>query len=242
MDQVENFGAIAKNSVGKSMIYQLYKTNKTPLKLSNNVEKFLNGLTSNDLNKSNNAFLDIHGRIVATFDQVWTGDDEMIICIEAPFVDEFLKHVEKYVMLSKVKIERLSHYVYFDLDANQNRTSGGRLGQKQGQLVITEDDLETNVSDDEFTLFRLQNNIPIHGVDFQDELLLNVSTEEFVSFTKGCYLGQEPISKVYNRSKPTWKLVVKYEDECSPEEQVKMTSKILNPQTQRIVGFVFVKN
>ncbi|MBP6344212.1 MAG: hypothetical protein KA403_09765, partial [Candidatus Omnitrophica bacterium] len=63
-----------------------------------------------------------------------------------------------------------------------------------------------------------------------------------VSYTKGCFLGQEPIAKVHNRSKPTWKLVVRPEDESSPEDQAKMTSKTRDPQSGKIIGFVFVKN
>jgi folate-binding Fe-S cluster repair protein YgfZ len=73
--------------------------------------------------------------------------------------------------------------------------------------------------------------------------LLNVSErEDLVSFTKGCFLGQEPISKVHNRSKPTWKLVVKSAEDCPPEERSKMTSQAIDPQTKKTRGFVFVKN
>jgi len=71
---------------------------------------------------------------------------------------------------------------------------------------------------------------------------LNVSENDFVSFTKGCFLGQEPIAKVHHRSRPTWKMVVRFEDESSVEEKVKMTSKTSDPGTGRILGFVFVGN
>ena len=50
------------------------------------------------------------------------------------------------------------------------------------------------------------------------------------------------MAKVHNRSKPTWQLVVRYEDELSVEEQAKMTSKAVDPKTSRALGFVFVKN
>jgi hypothetical protein len=55
-------------------------------------------------------------------------------------------------------------------------------------------------------------------------------------------LGQEPISKVYNRSKPSWKLVVRFEDDCAPEEKGRMTSKMKDPETGKALGFVFVSN
>ena len=91
-------------------------------------------------------------------------------------------------------------------------------------------------------LFRVVNHIPVQGIDYRDEFLLNISDEEFVSYAKGCFLGQEPISKVHNRSKPTWKLVVRYQDECTEEERQKMTSVVVDPATRRTMGFVFVRN
>ena len=72
--------------------------------------------------------------------------------------------------------------------------------------------------------------------------MLNVSATELVSFTKGCFLGQEPASKVHNRSRPTWQLMVKYTHECSEEENNKMTSRVLDPDTNNMMGFVFVRN
>ena len=207
---------------------KLYKLNKIIFKLTNNVEPFLNGLTSNTLDKPHNAFLNIHGKIIATFDQIKKGEDEYFILIEQLFVDATLEHLKRYLMLSRTQMEPLEMNVYFDLEKKD--------------FVFSDEVLEETVSDDEYTLFRLQNKIPVQGIDYHNEFLLNVSETMHVSFTKGCFLGQEPISKVHNRSKPTWKLIVKYADECSEEERQKMTSVVLDSSTHRKMGFVFVKN
>lgn len=175
-----------------------------------------------------NAFVDIHGRIIATFDQLNISDEEYWLLIEAPFVEATVNHLSRYAKISGVKLEIKAESVYFDLDKRE--------------YIVTADAITTDVTEDEFTLFRVKNNIPRQGVDYTNDFLLNVSTTNLVSFTKGCYLGQEPISKVYNRSKPTWKLIVRTEDECSPEEKAKMTSKVVDPATHRPMGFVFVKN
>ena len=222
---------------------QIYKTNKSVLSFKNNSEKFLSGLTSNTLDAPNNAFLTIHGRIVATFDQLQIGEDEFFILIEKPFVDDVLRHIDRYAKLSGVKVEQRDDHVYFDLGGDVSvKDDGWVIPQKKGKLIITNRTLDSNVSQEEFTLFRLQNNVPVHGIDYKDEMLLNVSTEDFVSFTKGCFLGQEPISKVYNRSKPSRKLVVKNEEECTQEEKDKLTSKSRNPEIKKVMGFVFIKN
>lgn len=222
---------------------RVYKTQKQVFCISKGASKFLDGLTSNKLDQPHNAFLTIHGRIVVTFDQLRIGEDEFVIAVESKYTDQLLAHVDRYVKLSGVKFEKLDHSVYFDLDNTVSVNDGGWvIEQKQGRLIITEEKLEENISDEEFTLFRLQHNIPQHGIDYTDEMLLNVSTKEFVSFTKGCFLGQEPISKVYNRSKPTWRLEVRSEGDCSDEETQKMTSKVKDPRTAKVLGFVFVSN
>jgi len=221
----------------------IYKLNKTILSIKNNPVQFLNGLTSNDMDKPDNAFLTIHGRIVATFDQVKVSDDEYYLLFEEGYVEEVLTHIDRYVKLGGQLVEQRTENVYFDLEGDGAvGASDIVIAQNKGRMVITKDTLEVNVTDEEFTLFRLNNNIPLQGKDYNDEMLLNVSMVHFVSFTKGCYLGQEPISKVYNRSKPTWSLVVKNKEDCSEEEQSKMTSVTNDPATGKELGFVFTKN
>lgn len=222
---------------------RIYPSTKIVFSIRNNAAQFLNGLTSNTLDQPQNAFLTIHGRIVATFDQVKTGEDQVLICVENLYADAVMRHVERYLKLSKTEMVRENLRAYFDLDA-ESRPGPDEwvIPQKKGQLVISPKTLEAAVSTEEFTRFRLANAISLQGVDYTDEFLLNVSDMEFVSYTKGCFLGQEPVAKVHNRSKPTWKLAVRYEDECSDEEKSKMTSKLTDPRTGRGQGFVFVGN
>lgn len=217
---------------------------KAVLAVHNNAALFLNGLTTNTPDKPRNAFVTIHGRIVAAFDQYRISDDEFEIVLERAFVDPLRTHLERYLRLSGARVEKLDRHVYFDVDGGGGPLPAGcrAIAQNKGRVVISQEALAADVSDEEFTLFRLQNNIPVQGVDYADEFLLNVGDDEFVSYAKGCFLGQEPIAKVHNRSKPTWKLVVRYEDECGPEEKQKMTSRVVDPQTRRWMGFVFVPN
>ena len=222
---------------------RLYKLNKTVFSLKNNPSGFLGGLSANTTEQPRNAFVNVHGRIVATFDQYRVSDDEFVIVLERAFVNPLMTHLERYIRLSGVRVAKLDRYVYFDLEGGDEPLPAGCLviAQNKGRLLIAEKALQADVAEEEFTLFRLQNNIPVQGVDYTDEFLLNVSDDEFVSYAKGCFLGQEPISKVHNRSKPTWKLIVRYQDECSEEERQKMTSIVVDPATRRPRGFVFVR-
>ncbi len=221
----------------------MYKLDKMVLSVRGNAAQFLSGLTSNTLEAPHNAFLNLHGRIIATFDQVRTGDDEFLLVI-APHAWEPLKaHIDKFARLSKTTILPTAHNVYFDLTGDFSLAEKEYvIPQKTGQLIVTTRPLLSDISVEAFTLFRLLHKIPLHGIDYHDDFILNVHEHDFVSYTKGCFLGQEPVAKVHNRSKPTWKLEVRYEDGMRDEDKVKMTSKIKEPYTNGTLGFVFVKN
>jgi glycine cleavage system T protein len=55
---------------------------------------------------------------------------------------------------------------------------------------------------------RVEAGIPRYGVDFMEEnLLLEVGLDHAVSFTKGCYLGQEVVERIRSRGHVNKKLV-----------------------------------
>jgi len=56
-------------------------------------------------------------------------------------------------------------------------------------------------------ILRVEVGIPRYGVDFtEDNLLLEVGLENAVSFTKGCYLGQEVVERIRSRGHVNKKL------------------------------------
>jgi len=208
---------------------RLYKFPDTVLSIKGNAPAFLNGISSNTLDAPLNAFLNQHGRIIATFRQHKLSDDEFLIGVPSVAVDNLLKHLERYAKLSRVRIEPSTHKIYLDVDDNK--------------IIWDAAEHPNSISDDEFILFRLEHQIPLMGVDYQaDEFILNVHEFNYTSYTKGCFLGQEPVAKVHNRSKPSRQLVIRFEDECPIEEAPKMTSKAKDPQNSRIKGFIFIAN
>ena len=159
------------------------------------------------------------------------------------FVPAVLAHLDRFARLSKVTLAKENLSVYYDvLNEYQPKENEYRIRQKSGQLVLVRNPLPHSMSAEEFTQFRLDQEIPLHGIDYGDEFILNVDEERFVSYTKGCFLGQEPVAKVHNRSRPTWKLSVKFENELDDESRKKMTSTAINPRTQQTRGFVFFRN
>ena len=176
-------------------IMKLYSCDKTVIRFFPEGAAFLKGYTTNTAEAPRNAFVDIQGKIVAVFDQFKKSQDEVWAVVETPFVERLMNHLKKYLFLSQTRAEILPKKVYWNIENKQ--------------LILSDETLKTNVSEHEFKAFRLKNKIPLQGVDFDEEMILNLDDESLVSYTKGCYLGQEIVARVHYRSKPPKKLVVK---------------------------------
>jgi folate-binding protein YgfZ len=56
------------------------------------------------------------------------------------------------------------------------------------------------VGEDAHDVLRIEAGVPRYGIDFsEDNLLLEVGLDDAVSFTKGCYLGQEVVERIRSR-------------------------------------------
>jgi folate-binding protein YgfZ len=205
---------------------RLHKLPDTVLSIKGHASGFLNGIASNTLDAPLNAFLNQHGRIIATFRQQKINDEEFLISVPSMAVDNLFKHLDRYMKLSRVNITPSEHKALINLGT--------------AHTVWDAHDHADDISDEEFTLFRLKYRVPLMGIDYQaDEFILNVHEYDYVSYTKGCFLGQEPVAKVHNRAQPSRQLIVQFEDQCPPQEAVKMTSKALDPESGRVKGFIF---
>ncbi|HWP24517.1 MAG TPA: aminomethyltransferase family protein [Candidatus Binatia bacterium] len=101
-------------------------------------------------------------------------------------------------------------------------------------------------------ILRIEAGIPRYGVDFtEDNLLLEVGIEHAVSFTKGCYLGQEVVERIRSRghvNKKLCGLVLQGQAPASPGDKLYggareagvITSSVFSPQLKRPIALGYV--
>ncbi|HTL70201.1 MAG TPA: tRNA-modifying protein YgfZ [Candidatus Eisenbacteria bacterium] len=221
----------------------LYRLDKDVLAFRPGAAEFIRAYTTNTPDRPLNSFVDLRGRIVAVFDQLSLGPGEVLAAVGRPFVRRLASHLERFLDLCGVSMEKTPLSAYHDLDSRYEPGPGERtIPQKAGRLLLSASqsaEAGAGVGLDEYTLYRVRNGLPMQGVDYDDELLLNVFDEECVSYTKGCYLGQEILARVHSRSGPPRRLRVKSEDECSAPQREAMTSAVTDPGTGKRMGFVF---
>ncbi len=101
-------------------------------------------------------------------------------------------------------------------------------------------------------VLRVEAGTPRYGIDFDhDNLLLEVGLEDAVSFSKGCYLGQEVVERIRSRGHVNKKLCGLVLDGQSPaaagtalladgKEIGKITSSVFSPKLDRPVALGYV--
>jgi folate-binding protein YgfZ len=73
------------------------------------------------------------------------------------------------------------------------------------------------VGEEAQNILRVENGIPRYGLDFnENNLFLEVGIDDAVSFTKGCYLGQEIVERIRSRGHVNKKLCGLLLDGSSP--------------------------
>ncbi len=222
---------------------RLAPLDKAVLRLENRAAGFLKAYATNTPDRPLTAFVDLKGRIVAVCDQLLVSEDAALLTVGRPFVARLTAHLEKYLALWEGTLREEPFSVYHDLDGGSTSlTTHWTVPQKTGKLLINPRPLAATVAPEEYALFRVENARPLQGVDYDEEMLLNVFDGEAVSYEKGCFLGQEILARVHHRSKPPKKLVVRYRDQAGPEEGRRMTSVVREPGSGREKGFLFVDN
>lgn len=229
----------------RMMIEGGFKTlNKSAFKFSNNAVKFLNGLTTNDMNKDANAFPDRLGKLIVLADQKAAGD-EVYIVIEEKFEERFLEHIGHFIKISKTKMEKLNLKAVHIIGGSNDNTRNFKkneniiIGKNIGFIALLKDN-ELNllenmkaIPDEVYEAIRIENNIPVQGIDFDSVMFLETGLDGAVSYSKGCYLGQEIIARVHYKGKPARKLVRILYDKLPEGDNVKIGGEIAGKITSR---------
>ena len=154
-------------------------------------------------------FVDLKGRIVAVAEQKLLNPEEALLVLGKAFVQRLKIHLKAYFFIANASMTEEDWNIYHDLEGDFPVAGEDlAIAQKKGRMVLSKRILPSEVSEKEFTEFRLQHRMPLQGVDYDEEMLLNLADEELISYEKGCYLGQEIIARVHYKGKPPKKLIV----------------------------------
>jgi folate-binding protein YgfZ len=83
------------------------------------------------------------------------------------------------------------------------------------------------ISDELYETLRIENGVPKYGVDMDETtVVLETGLDEAVSFTKGCYVGQEIIARIHFRGHVAKKLIGLILSDWSADIPVRLDSPL----------------
>lgn len=221
------------------------KLNRAIFRLSGGgVSKWLDGLITNSIAKDGLSFaalLTPQGKIIADF-FIAQNDDHIYLETAAKFSADLYKRLRLYKLRAPIEIEDLSdtHSVYA-IWATEEDGGEGAEGQADPRLpalgyrLITDSDLASPASTDDYNAHRLSLGIPDSEWDFETVTTFpadaNMDILGGVDFKKGCFVGQEVVSRMKRMTtvKKRFRGVI-----ISGETQVQAGDKITSGE--RVIG------
>lgn len=196
-------------------------------------KKFLQGLTTADLNTLSEknailltAFANLKGRIISLCFVKYIVDDKLLLSVEEGALETLQNWLKKYGMFSKVKFSINDEYSLFF-------TTEGFLNHN----ILVKDSLESDISFEDVQKQNILNKLAIiNSQNIENflpaELELD-NVENVVSYSKGCYMGQEVIARMHYKAKLKKELaVVKSDSDIDTldlkDEQGKPLANVVN--------------
>jgi tRNA-modifying protein YgfZ len=178
---------------------------------------YLNRMLSNDVPESGSVdalLLTAKARVIAPL-LVWRrGDDDVLLLTEPELGDIVQAQLARMRFAAKCEIaleEHTSAIVFDAVDGIPNRDYGRQA------VEVLDSDLD---GDADLERLRIEAATPRYGAEIDDRVLPAEAglDERAVSFSKGCYPGQEPIARQHYRGKVNRRLRV-LEVAGSPERE-----------------------
>ncbi len=177
------------------------------------VAQFLQGLVTNDVAGELPAWAGLltpQGKTLFDF-IVWpAGHGELLLDCEADAADDLVKRLSLYRLRRKIGIARDDTLgVYWQAQLGDGGAPDPRL-HELGQRWIAKVGDHDESADAAWTRHRLSLGVPEGREEMGDILWLETNAVELngVSFTKGCYVGQENTARMNWRQKVNRRLVV----------------------------------
>lgn len=186
------------------------------------VTTFLQGLVTNDVTGTLpvwSALLTAQGKVLFDF-IVWPAGDGLLIDCEADAADDLAKRLSLYRLRRKIAIRRDDSLgVYWQAEPGDGGAPDPRL-PALGQRWIAKVSADDTAVDEAWTAHRLALGVPEGRAELGsgETLWLECNAAELngVSFSKGCYVGQENTARMNWRQKVNRRLVVTPLEQSDP--------------------------
>jgi tRNA-modifying protein YgfZ len=165
-------------------------------------EDFLQRMVSNDVSQEacEALLLTPKARVIAPL-TVWRRDDDDFLLLTEPELgDIVLKHLTRMRVRAQVEIEAEEHKSHVVLGGDDGIPTAD---YGEPAVEVLDGNLEPTIGEEELERLRVLAGTPRWGREIDDRILPAEAglDETAISFTKGCYPGQEPVARLHYRGR-----------------------------------------
>jgi folate-binding protein YgfZ len=162
-------------------------------------------------------------RVIAPLRVLRRGADDFLVLTEPELGETVRRQLLRTRFAAKVEIEPEEHESWLVLG---------------GDEVLDERPPGVEVADEDAERWRIEAGIPRWGSEIDDRMLPAEAglDETHVSFSKGCYPGQEPIARQRYRGKVNRRLRVLEVDDARPGDEIRNAEKVVGRITSAVPG------
>lgn len=226
--------------------------------------RFLQGLLTADVGELTPgqaipaALLTVKGKLISELWVLAVGEQEPYLAVPAELADEVLSKLDGHIIMDDVELELLADHDCAIVWRDDGVLTRADLVAREGVLMfdakhplpgvllvatrevlaqLSGDDLGERADADAFTAARISHGRPAWGHELvADRFPPEVGFVDAVSYDKGCYLGQEPLSRIHNRGQVN-RVMVRVELASVPAEPAPIELHAGDVEVGRLTSF-----
>jgi folate-binding protein YgfZ len=203
-------------------------------------EDFLQRMVSNDVTLApcEALLLTPKARVIAPLVVVRRGPEDFLLLTEPALGETVMATLLRARFAAKVSIEPEKHesVVVMGSDPMSGVLAIPTRDYGEPALELIDSGLEPTLNGDELERLRIEAGTPAWGKELDDRVLPAEAglDERAISFTKGCYPGQEPIARLHYRGKVNRRLRVLEVDGAAAGQEISYDGKVVGRVTSAV--------
>ncbi len=166
--------------------------------------------------------------------RVWRRGPEDFLLLTEPGLGEVVRaHLLRSRFAAKCEIEPEEHASFVVFGA-----ADGLPGELPGTVEVLDAPVAATLGEEELERVRIEAGVPAWGKELDDSILPAEAglDETHVSFTKGCYPGQEPIARLRHRGHVNRRLRVLEVESAQQGDEVRHEGRAVGRITSAVPG------
>ena len=155
------------------------------------------------------SFCNVQGRVIASA-FIQERNDQYDLILSSEIIDDLENHLQRYILRSKVIIEQSDEKTFgaYKSDINEDSKECRSLKNDPKRVLTLSsqvpESIDNFITSEEWIRCDIENSIAIIYKESTEKFIpqmLNLDILDAVSFSKGCYTGQEVVARVQHRGK-----------------------------------------